>query len=94
MVVSASKIRSGNGTSAGVQTGRGRAAASDRDPPGPDRTVISGTLSQLGRADQPVSPSRLAESFSRTETDFLQQDQVWFELTQQLPLRAAPATPR
>jgi hypothetical protein len=46
---------------------RGRAAAGDRDPAGPDRTAIGGPLSQLCRADQPVSPCRLAESFSRTE---------------------------
>lgn len=67
-------------------TARGQAAASDGDPAGADRTVFGGPLPEVSRADQPVSSRRPPESLSRTQIDFLQQDQAWFELMKQLAL--------
>jgi hypothetical protein len=85
-VVPASKIRSGNGTSAGIQarcgTGPRPAIATPRD-----RAVISGPLPQVSRTDKPVSLGGLPERLGRAEIDFPQQDQTRFERTQQLALK-------
>jgi hypothetical protein len=91
-MISEPALRQGH-TFRNPRTLRSLPAAGDRDPAGGDRTVISGPLSQLARADQPVSPSRLPESFSRTEIDCPQQDQVWCGVAQQLPRGRAPVTP-
>jgi hypothetical protein len=87
-VTSASKVRSGSGTSAGSQArARGRPAAADRDPAESDRAVIGSTGPQVSRADQPVSADGLPEGLGRAEVHFLQQHQARTQLAQQIPGR-------